>query len=459
MKKMTAVFTSVLASVLMLSGCGGSGTDAGKASGSNPITAQEVQDALKSKKKITLTLWGWAKTQYDPAIKQFEAEHPNIKIDFVTGVGSTEMYTKYQNTVEAKTGIPDVMQWEYGSIPQYATSGSLLNFSSETIDSQIGKKYNDAAWKSVHFAGGLYGIPTDQGPTVMFYRKDILDQFGLKVPTTWEEFEKTGIALHQKDPSKYLSYYLLDVTATPFLNMLNYAAATPWTIKDEKTVQLDLQNQKVKEVSDFIQRCIKEGVMKPVSPQSDGYSKGYSQGDVVSVINGSWFSGSMKNEYPDLSGKWRVALPPSWQGDEQKDNAVFGGSSFAISAFSPREKQAAAIGFADWMGSNAASVKILGQQGLFLAAKSYQSDASIKQETDAYFGGQKINEVYFKAADAIKENVPNLPFMQEVNTSFTDIVVPSFTNGSSLYKALGKWQGELRQWGDDQGFKVTVKGE
>lgn len=458
--KLMAVLATMSVVAMVLGGCGAAGQSGSPKTANKPISAQEIQKVLTGKQEVKLTLWGWSKSQYEPALKLFNEQHPNIKVDFVTGTINADMYSKYQNAIDANTGIPDMMQWEYSAIPQYAASGSLLNFSSDSIESVIGKKYNKTAWSDSHYAGGLYGIPSDQGPTVMFYRQDILDKHGLKLPETWDEFEKVGVALHQADPSIYLAYLPMDLTSQPFTNMLTYANAKPWNVKGEKDVTLSLKNSGVKEVSAYLQRCIKEGVFKPVSDSSEEFSKGLASGEYASGIRGVWFADALRKQYAELSGKWRVALPPVWGSGTQSGqeyNAVNGGSAFVVSSHASRDKQIAALALADWLGSDPTGLKSITDNGLFAAAKAYQSDTALAAMTDSYFGGQRVNETFFKAAAAVKHPLPALPFMQEVDMTYKDKVLPALTNGSSIFNAVGTWQDSVGTWAKDQGFIVTIE--
>ncbi len=455
----TSAAAASAAVLIGLAACGSGGpADDEAGTTAEPITAEEIAAVLEGDEEIDLTLWAWAVNQYTPAIEAFQEAYPNITIDFVVESGSTDMYTKYQNAVQAGTGVPDVMQWEYYAIPQYAVSGSLLNFADASIEESLGGLYNASAWNDVHVADGLYGIPTDQGPTVMFYRQDILAEFGIDVPTTWAEVEESGKKLHAADPTKYLAYLPVDTTAESFLNMLRFADAAPWSVDGLTDVSLDLTNETVEEVTEYLRRTIDEGVFKVVSVSSDEYLRMIAEDDVALGIHGAWRSGGIANDFPEQAGKWRVALPPVWgdAGTEQTHNSVSGGSAFAVSASSSREKQVAAVAFANWISSAPESVDILVEQGLFSAAISYQEDADAAAETNDYFGGQQVNQVFFDAAKAVDANWQTLPFMQEVNTTFTDTVLPTLSDGSDIFPAVGTWQTQIADWANEQGFTVTT---
>lgn len=451
------------ATAFALAACGGGGAAPGDGNGAvaeaQPISADEIDAVLKSDTQIDLTLWGWASAQYTPAIEAFEAEYPNIKIDFVVQSGSTDMYTKYQNAVDAGTGIPDVMQWEYYAIPQYAVTGSLLNFASDSLEAELAGSYNASAWNDVHVAGGLYGLPTDQGPTVMFYRQDILDQFGLPVPTTWAEVEEVGIALHEADPDKSLMLMPVDTTAGAFINQLRFADAQPWSLDGLTSVSLDMQNERVKEASEYLRRNIDAGVIKLVSSSSDDYNRSIAEGDVVMTIDGAWRKGIIEANFPEQAGNWRVAVPPIW-GDAatQTHNSVSGGSAFAISADSSREHQVAAVAFANWVNSAPESVDILVGQGLFSAANAYQQDASAASATSDFYGDQAVNQVLFDAANAVDPTWQTLPFMQELDTVYLDTVLPVLSDGGDVFAAVGTWQTRVADWAQEQGFDVSTTG-
>ena len=175
-----------------LAACGSGGGDTG-ASG---ITADDVQAALDSDEDITLTVWTWAYDIRKKSTDAFMKKYPHIKIDLVSTGTSSDHYTKFQNVVKAGSGIPDIVQTDYDSMPQYAATGSLANISEESIEKEFGSLYADAAWNAVHMGDGLYGIPSDQAPVAMYVRADILEEYGIDVPTTWDEFEEAGKKLH-----------------------------------------------------------------------------------------------------------------------------------------------------------------------------------------------------------------------------------------------------------------------
>ena len=449
-----------LAMIIGLSACGGSGNSSSSkvAKESSGMTMSDVNKALKSDKKVTLNFWTWRYDIEQANIDAFQAKYPNIKINVTQTGASSDHYTKFQNILKSGKDVPDIVQLEYDYLPQFAVTNSLLNFADKSIESDMGKLYNDAAWKNVHVADGLYGTPLDQGPEVMFVRHDVLDQFGLKVPTTWKEFEEEGIALHKADPNRYMSF--IDTTDVRYMaSIIRQSGAKPWTVKGVQDVTLDMTNSKVKEAVDFIQKLIDEDVLEPVANKSDQYNRGFAQGRWGIQFDGCWKGTSFVQQQPSLKGKFEVALPPAWgDGSTGLKTGEIGGSLLSVTSKCAKEKQAAAVAFINWMGSDKQSIDLFQKTGSFFnAAKSFQTDKDAANVPNDYFGGQKVNAVYFKSADALNADWSVLPFNSQYATDFKDIVVPQMKKGGDLFGSFTKWQSSLKTYADGQGFRITVK--
>jgi len=54
---------------------------------------------------------------------------------------------------------------------------------------EVLSRFADNASNPYWYKGGLYGLPDTQSFYVMFYRKDILAEYGIEVPETWEDFD------------------------------------------------------------------------------------------------------------------------------------------------------------------------------------------------------------------------------------------------------------------------------
>ena len=454
------VLTAGLAASMLIgvAACGGSGSQSDTASKGAGISMSDVNAALKSDKDITLNYWTWRTDIEQALIDAFQAKYPHIKVKVTSTGAASDHYTKFQNVVKSGKDIPDVVQLEYDYLAQYAVTGALLNFSSDSIEKEMGALYNTGAWSNSHVAGGLYGTPFDQGPEIMFVRHDVLDQYGIKVPTTWDEFEQAGIALHKADPSKYMSF--IDTTDVRYLaQIIRSSGAIPWTVKGVEDVQLSMTDDSVKKAVDFVQKLIDEDVLEPVANKSDEYNRGFAEGRWAVQFDGCWKGTSFKSQQPQLAGgKMKPYVTPAWgDGSQGWKTGEVGGSMIAVTSACSKEKQAAAIAFANYLCSDEESVKTIEDMGsVFLAAKSFQDDPAQAKVVNDYFG-MEANKVYFDSASKLSEGWSILPFNSQYATTYKDIIVPELKKGGDLNKAFAKWQDSLKSYAEGQGFKITVK--
>jgi raffinose/stachyose/melibiose transport system substrate-binding protein len=142
--------------------------------------------------QITLTLWSIATESdnyhepYLKAIADFEAAHPNIKIDFQTF--ENESYkTKLKSAVSANE-LPDIFfTWGGGFSQPFVEAGRVLG-----VDDAY-QNYKDALPEvmltNVTFDGKKYGSVYTMNVSMLFYNKDMFKQYNLKPPTSIDELK------------------------------------------------------------------------------------------------------------------------------------------------------------------------------------------------------------------------------------------------------------------------------
>ena len=83
---------------------------------------------------------------------------------------------------------PDVALTVDGGTPvNYALRGAAVDLSKFDGFDELKSQFYESAFIPFEFQGGVYGLPETQNFNVMFYRKDILNQIGVKIPNTWDE--------------------------------------------------------------------------------------------------------------------------------------------------------------------------------------------------------------------------------------------------------------------------------
>ena len=172
----------VSAALLLTAACGGSDSDGGGTS----ATASSCKPAGK---KVTLTFTSWVPGMQE-TVDLWNKNNPDIQVDYKEVVGGNQgTYQAYSNQIKAgKT--PDIGMIEFDNLPSFRLQDGLQNVGGCDPVKEAEGKYVDWAISQVGFGekGAVYGIPMDIGPMALYYRKDLFDQAGIPVPTTWDEY-------------------------------------------------------------------------------------------------------------------------------------------------------------------------------------------------------------------------------------------------------------------------------
>lgn len=71
---------------------------------------------------------------------------------------------------------------------QYALRNAVVDLSRFPGYEEVAARFHESALVSYTFDRAVYALPETQTFPIMFYRKDILEELGLTVPNTWDEF-------------------------------------------------------------------------------------------------------------------------------------------------------------------------------------------------------------------------------------------------------------------------------
>ncbi len=111
-------------------------------------------------------------------------------------------YTQILSTMFAAGDYPDILEIQTNDYLTFATSGHLIPLESFIEESANLKNVDAKLLEAYRLKDGhIYGIPTyDGGGCVTYIRQDWLDNLGMEVPTTWDEYYKVLKAFTFNDP-------------------------------------------------------------------------------------------------------------------------------------------------------------------------------------------------------------------------------------------------------------------
>lgn len=134
-----------------------------------------------------ITIWvNWGRDQAQALISLVDRSFtPQTGIDVDIKLVNASVI---QATLSGKG--PDCFLMQARSEPvNLAMRGVLYDLTQFDDCEEVLKRFQNGADTPYRYKNGLYAIPDTQTFYVMFYRTDILEEYGIGVPETWEEFE------------------------------------------------------------------------------------------------------------------------------------------------------------------------------------------------------------------------------------------------------------------------------
>lgn len=198
------IATVLTIAMLATAACGNSGNDAGMSNTAGTSTSPNKPAGQTT--KISFYSYNLAiASQKDGVmqmISEFEAAHPDIKIDAIP-IASTEINTKVQADIAAGTR-PDVAQLVFDGL-DYAVKNYNAKALEDIVPAEELKKnfegFSPNGLKLGMLNGKTYGLPYTFSTPVLFYNTKLFKDAGLDPeapPKTWDEVKQTALQIASK---------------------------------------------------------------------------------------------------------------------------------------------------------------------------------------------------------------------------------------------------------------------
>ncbi len=399
-------------------------------------------------KNVSLTVWSWDDT-VAKSVPGFQAANPNIKVKVVNAGSSTDEYSSLDNAIQAGSGVPDLAMFEYFAVPYFAIPGKLADLDKFGA-ANLKNDYVQAAWNDVTVNGKVYGLPSDYGPSAMFYNEATLKKAGINSPpATWDEYYADAKKIHALGSK----YYIAQDTGDIFflLSLIWQAGGRPFKVDGTK-VHVDFTDAGTTKAVAFWQKMLDEGLLNTkVTAWSDDWNRTLNDGTLASQIMGGWLTATLPQRAPKAAGKFKVALMPQWQQGD-KVGGENGGSAFGIPAAAKHKD--AAFKFLEYFTHEGGLAPRVGA-GAFVPATSVLNSASFQGKANAYFGGQKVGTVLAQASNIVATGWQYPPFFEWARSIYGDLASKFYTTGNgSLAEILDSWKQRMIKYGNEQGFEV-----
>ncbi|WP_110934237.1 extracellular solute-binding protein [Paenibacillus bouchesdurhonensis] len=438
MKRMVVVLVAVLL-VASLAACGGGGNKTTTNNGGNTPAATDngANEGAKtdSGEKIELTFWSLGTTNYEELAKEYTQEHPNITVKFQNTSDQTAHHNNLTTALSANSGAPDVFMLEIAFMERFISAQDKFHNLYDLGAKDIEGDYLDWKWKQATSLDGSFqlGLPTDIGPTVVYYRTDLAEQAGLPTDPdgfsaaidTWDKFATVAKQFKDKTGKPFA-----DLTDLVYNGVRDQAADEIYFSKADGSFIGDT-NPQVKKAYDFTVKGIQEGWIGNTLLWSPEWNKAINDGDFGVMLGPAWMAGTIRNAQ-DSAGKWAIAQLPEGAGN-------WGGSFLTLPKEGKHSKEA--YEFISWLVSKENQLKSFKASGLFPSIPAVYSEPAFTEDKDDFFSGQVISEAYAKSAERVKP-VYYGPLHDQVDTMFKDALKNVLEKKADPAK---EWENAIKQ--------------
>lgn len=430
-KNTVALAMATAMAATLLAGCGGT-TAASTSTAASTDTATAEASTVDGDE--TLTVWAWDPNFNIYALKQAEAiyqkDHPNFKLDIQENT---------YNDIETKL-ITAATSGDYSTLPDiflmqdYSFHKYIANFPdvfTDITDSSIDfSQFTEGKLADSTADGKHYGVPFDNGATVMAVRSDMIENAGLTVDDfkdlTWSEFIPKA---QQVVDANGVSMIASSGGSEMLMEMLQSAGSSP--LKDGQVNVAG--NAALKEAMKQYKTMVDDGIIAEYTDW-DQYIASMNDGKTAGVINGCWIMSSIQAA-EDQSGKWAIVDMPKLDGIDGATNyANCGGASWAVSSNCKNTELAYDFLKTTFGGSVALYDDLLPNAGA-IASYLPAAQSDVYNQTSEFYGGQAV----YKDIVDFASKVPAYDcgaYYSDIRSALTDAITNVVQNGADIDSEL-----------------------
>jgi lactose/L-arabinose transport system substrate-binding protein len=321
-----ALVAGLLAASTALAACGPSISGGDTPDGDAATTAgtDRLQAPTGDSPSGEITIWdrsGDLFSVFDAVIDDFNAVYPDIVVHHE----AVDIDAKLQNTLITETDVPDGVFLDDAKVAGYA---DYLWDLTDVLDPYVA----DIAPQKVDvnsLGGGIYGVPFDLDPGLLFYNATALEAAGVDA-TQIETYDDLLAAARQYQAAVPTSKPI-HLEQSAFLGQLQlemYASQLGTSLADENGA-LRIDSDAYRQILGWLDTVQTEGLgtrAEYLSPSDVGPLE---SGDQVFYPWAIWFSFAPEQQLTATTGDWRAMPLPAWEDGGARSGAM-GGSSFVL---------------------------------------------------------------------------------------------------------------------------------
>ncbi len=414
----------------------GTGSDSGETESDGDTGTGGADEPPASTEPITI----WIDPVREPAVQTYQELFPDrpIKYEFVDRVEFPAQVLLFNTAGE---GWPDVIFAEPELIAQAADDQHdyALDLSPLVSDEVLGNFYPGGMSPCID-GDRILCLRNDIAHMVMWYNAPLLDELGLELPQTWEEYEALGERLAAERPGTLIGA----CGDEQCLDTYFWPSQCPVQRLDGKGgIFTDLSDSRCVRAAEMVDNLLESGVMSKVGPFDPGFVEKIQAGEWLLFPAANWygefvFGGSEDSlYYQSAEGQLGIGLLPRWSDSDKAWVGARGGAAWAVSRHSDQPE--AAYHFVEWVTT---APEYQGTAGGFPA---YQPAAEVWEANVAEkpLYAENPFPTISAAAELLDPSWGTVRY--SYLATFTDVVISEVQSDGSVLGALPELERQLKE--------------
>jgi ABC-type glycerol-3-phosphate transport system substrate-binding protein len=202
------------------------------------------------------------------------------------------------------------------------------------------------------FGGKLLCLRHDTAPMVLYFNKPLMDQFGYRVPTTWQEYQSLGERLGNDHPGYIIGAF---GDAWGFKAYFDASGCPSSWVLGEKRVLINFGDDRCMRAARLVDTLLANGTLAPYGYFDPRFNQIVRADKLLLLVAPTWmalasFGGRPGSQYYETANhQLGVAAPLRWNGEAQEMTSAMGGGAWVVSRHT--QNLPLALDFITWMVS------------------------------------------------------------------------------------------------------------
>ena len=376
-----------------------------------------------------------------PAIESFEADNPDIKVEWlkISDVPG-ESRKLYVTNLMARSSTPDVFAVDVIWPGEFAQRGWISPIGDAFSEEDL-NDFNASFREAATVDGQLYGVPLYVDGTQFFYRTDLLEKYDLEVPKTWEEVISASqtVLEGENDPDLTGFVSMWAKIEGLFMNWLSFTYANGATFFDEEGNVSVNSPEAIAATQTMVDMLYKHKIVPEsiLTMRPDDARTLFQQGRAVFMMVQDFVYAPLSADDSPVNGKFDFTRNPYFEGHPDAPATAMGG--FLLAVNSNTEHREAAIKLVKHLTSYDLQLSAAVNASKSPGRMSVYDDSAVKDNSVL----QKFGKAY--AAGVVRPSAGTGSLYPKVSDAMQIAITSALHQSSTVEEALNDAQATIEK--------------